>query len=249
MIELIDFTKKYKNFTACNNISFVCEDCQITGLLGPNGAGKSTILKAICGVHFPTFGKVFVDELSVEEKTVEVQKLIGYVSENAVYPGYYSVLELLTEICELRFRTKDNYSRKENLEKIEKVVSQMELEEVLYKKISTLSKGYKQRLSFATALIHNPKVLILDEPVSGLDPMQIVEMRSLIKKLGKEKTILLSTHLMQEAKELCDKVLILHKGKLIAKGTVDEVCKKTNTTDLEKAFLVLAKENSESNKE
>ena len=127
-------------------------------------------------------------------------------------------------------------------QRIEKVVSLMELEEVFLKNVTTLSKGFKQRLSFALALIHDPKILILDEPVSGLDPMQIVEMRSLIRKLGKEKTVLLSTHLMQEAKELCDEIVILHKGNLIANGTVKEICKKTNTQDLEKAFLVLAQD-------
>ena len=118
----------------------------------------------------------------------------------------------------------------------------MDLKDVFLKNVGTLSKGYKQRLSFALALVHEPKVLILDEPVSGLDPMQIVEMRALIKKLGKDKTILLSTHLMQEAKELCDEIVILHKGKVIITGTVDEICQKTNTDDLEKAFLVLASE-------
>lgn len=242
MIELVDFCKNYKKITACKNISFTCEDCQITGLLGPNGAGKSTILKAICGVHFPTSGKVFVETLPVEEKTVEAQKLIGYVSENADFPSFYTVLELLKEVGELRHKA--NFISDKNLleNQIQNVISLVDLKEVLNKKLSELSKGYKQRVSFALALIHNPKVLILDEPVSGLDPMQIVEIRTLIKKLSKEKTILLSTHLMQEAKELCDKIVILHKGTLIAKGTVEEICKKANTKDLEQAFLVLAKE-------
>ena len=211
-------------------------------MLGPNGAGKSTILKAICGVHFPTSGKVFVETLPVEEKTVEAQKLIGYVSENADFPSFYTVLELLKEVGELRHKA--NFINDKNLleNQIQNVISLVDLKDVLNKKLSELSKGYKQRVSFALALIHNPKVLILDEPVSGLDPMQIVEIRTLIKKLSKEKTILLSTHLMQEAKELCDKIVILHKGTLIAKGTVEEICNKANTKDLEQAFLVLAKE-------
>ncbi len=234
MIELINFTKNYKNFTACNNISFKAEDCEITGLLGPNGAGKSTILKAICGIHFPTKGKVLVNDISVEDNTCEAQKLIGYVSETSEYPNIYTVSELLKEVAALRLIE----NKKIINQQIEKVVSQMELEEVFYKNVSTLSKGYKQRLSFALALVHNPKILVLDEPVSGLDPMQIVEMRDVIKKLRKEKTILLSTHLMQEAKELCDKILILHKGKLIASGSVEDICKKANTDDLEKAFLI-----------
>ena len=238
MIELVDFCKNYKKVTACKNISFTCEDCQITGLLGPNGAGKSTILKAICGVHFPTSGKVFVETLPVEEKTVEAQKLIGYVSENAEYPNYYNVYELIKEVAELRLQNQKSLVNQQ----IEKVISIMDLKDVFLKNVGTLSKGYKQRLSFALALVHDPKVLILDEPVSGLDPMQIVEMRALIKKLGKQKTILLSTHLMQEAKELCAEIVILHKGKVIITGTVDEICQKTKTDDLEKAFLVLASE-------
>lgn len=238
MIELVDFTKNYKKITACNNINFTCKDCEITGLLGPNGAGKSTILKAICGIHYPTSGKVLVDGISVEENTVDAQKLIGYVSETADYPKYYKVLELIKEVADLRLIENKSLINQQ----IEKVISLMELEDVCYQNVETLSKGFKQRLSFALALIHNPKILILDEPVSGLDPMQIVEMRCLIKKLGKEKTILLSTHLMQEASELCDNIVILHKGNLIAQGSVEEICKKTNTQDLEKAFLVLAKD-------
>lgn len=238
MIELVDFQKKYDKFSACENVNFLCKDCKITGLLGPNGAGKSTIIKAICGVHYPSSGKILVDGISVEENTVEAQKLIGYVSENAEYPNYYNVYELIKEVAELRLQNQKSLVNQQ----IEKVISIMDLKDVFLKNVGTLSKGYKQRLSFALALVHEPKVLILDEPVSGLDPMQIVEMRALIKKLGKDKTILLSTHLMQEAKELCDEIVILHKGKVIITGTVDEICQKTNTDDLEKAFLVLASE-------
>lgn len=241
MIELINFTKNYKNFTACKEINFTCENFEITGLLGPNGAGKSTILKAICGVHFPSFGKVLVEGISVEENSVDVQKLIGYVSEDSEFPSYYSVLELITEVGKLRLQSLYSYDKDKLQKQIQYVVSVMDLTDVLEKKVSTLSKGYKQRLAFALALIHDPKVLILDEPVSGLDPMQIVEMRSLIKKIGKEKIVLLSTHLMQEAKELCDKIVILHKGQIIAKGTVKEICNITKTDDLEKAFVILAK--------
>lgn len=243
MIELVNFTKKYKDVTACKNINFSCEDCKITGLLGPNGAGKTTVIKGICAIHYPTSGKILVDGISVEEEPVKAQKLIGYVSETSEYPVYLKVSEILRDVAELRLLQNGEILNKKIVnQRIEKVVSLMELEEVFLKNVTTLSKGFKQRLSFALALIHDPKILILDEPVSGLDPMQIVEMRSLIRKLGKEKTVLLSTHLMQEAKELCDEIVILHKGNLIANGTVKEICKKTNTQDLEKAFLVLAQD-------
>lgn len=238
MIELVDFTKCYKNIKAVDNVSFKAENCSVTGLLGPNGAGKSTIIKAICGVHFPTTGQVLVNGIDVEKNTVEAQKLIGYVSEQAEFPTFYTVNELLNECGKMRLESKNQRNQQ-----IEKVVNQLDLQEVFTSKVSTLSKGFKQRLSFALALIHDPKVLILDEPVSGLDPMQIVEIRQLITKLSKQKTILLSTHLMQEAKELCSNVVILHKGSLIAKGSVSEICEQTKTDDLEKAFLVLAQSN------
>ena len=238
MIELVDFSKNYKKITACKNINFTCNDCQITGLLGPNGAGKSTILKAICGIHYPTSGKVLVNGISVEEKAVEAQKIIGYVSETTEFPNYLKVYELLNYVADIRLGKNKSYIKHQ----IEKVVDLMSLRDVFTQNLNSLSKGYRQRVSFALALIHNPDVLILDEPVSGLDPMQIVEMRTLIKKLSKEKTILLSTHLMQEAKELCDNIIILHKGKLIANGSVEEICSTTNTSDLESAFLLLAKD-------
>ena len=238
MIELVNFTKNYKNLTACNNISFTCKDFQITGLLGPNGAGKTTIIKAICGIHYPTSGKVLVNGISVEDQTVEAQKMIGYVSETTEFPNYLKVYELLESVADIRLGKNKTLIKQQ----IEKVVTLMGLKDVFTRNLNNLSKGYKQRVSFALALIHDPKVLILDEPVSGLDPMQIVEIRSLIKKLSKEKTILLSTHLMQEAKELCDNIIILHKGNLIASGSVEDICSTANTSDLESAFLVLAKD-------
>lgn len=241
MIELKSFTKQYGKKTAVSDISFICPDCMITGLIGANGAGKTTILKAICGIHYPTEGSVAVDGVSVEDNPVNAQLNIGYVSENAVFPENYYVLEYLKECAYLREIAGsailcDKESKKNQISKMIKLFS---LESVLDKKISALSKGYRQRLSFAQAFFHEPSILILDEPVSGLDPLQISEMRSIISEAGKTKTVLLSTHFMQEAETLCDKIVFLHEGNKIAEGSSEEICRKAGTDNLEDAFIKL----------
>lgn len=237
MIQLQEFSKEYGKKIAVSNASFVCENNSVTGLLGPNGAGKTTILKAICGVHLPTSGNIFVNGCSVEEDTINVQKQIGYVSEQPMFPNQYAVSEYLFEIGNIRFPKEKKAQIKTA---VESVINACSLEEVISSKIGVLSKGYKQRLSFAQALIHNPNTLILDEPVSGLDPVQIVEMRKLIKELSKTKTILLSTHLMQEATQLCSSVVIIYNGNVIAADSEKAICKTTKTSNLEEAFVVLA---------
>ncbi len=241
MIELKSFTKQYGKKTAVSDISFICPDCMITGLIGANGAGKTTILKAICGIHYPTEGSVVVDGVSVEENPVNAQLNIGYVSENAAFPENYYVLEYLNECACLRERAGSSILSGKEAKKnqISKMIELFSLESVLDKKISALSKGYRQRLSFAQAFIHEPSVLVLDEPVSGLDPLQISEMRNIICKAGKTKTVLLSTHFMQEAETLCDKIVFLHEGKKIAEGSSDEICSKAGTDKLEDAFIKL----------
>ena len=241
MIELKSFTKKYGNNTAVNDVSFVCSDKMITGLIGENGAGKTTILKAICGLHYPTEGTVYVNGLSVEEKHVEIQENIGYVSENAVFPENYYVMEFLNECANIREMSGAAVfkGKKAKSEQLSKVIEMFSLETVLNKKISSLSKGYRQRLSFAQAFVHDPSVLVLDEPISGLDPLQMAETRNIIREARKTKTILLSTHFMPEAETICDKIIFLHNGEKIADGTSENICKKSGSNSLEEAFINL----------
>ena len=240
MIELIDFSKNYGNTTAVSNVSFKALDSRITGLLGTNGAGKTTILKAVCGIHYATSGKVLVNNISCEDEPLKVKKSIGYVSESPRFYENFNVYEFLRFIADVQF-CKDNsgisLSLQQQKEKIEAAIEKCALQDVTTKKIGALSKGYRQRLAFAAAIMHDPKVLVLDEPVSGLDPVQIQEMRSLIKQMKKDRTILLSTHLMQEVSALCDDVIILAKGRLAAAGTPNEILEQSGKNNLEDAFL------------
>ena len=231
MIKLESFTKLYGNKTAVSDVSFVCPDKMITGLIGANGAGKTTILKAICGIHYPSKGRVFVNGFSIEDNPYESKCNVGYVSENAVFPENYYVQEYLNECANIR--------KKSKTKKIPEITEMFSLQSVLNKKINTLSKGFRQRLSFAQAFLHEPSVLVLDEPVTGLDPLQISEIREIIREAGKNSTVLLSTHLMQEAETLCDKIVFLHEGKKIADGTSDELYESTGTNSLEAAFIKL----------
>ena len=234
MIELCNFSKSYdKNSFAVKNINLKAEKGKITGLLGLNGAGKTTVIKAVCGNHFATSGKIFVTDkentLVDSEKDIEKLKInTGYLPEALNFPQKLTVEEYLLLLKKQFDVTPENYLKTLNL---------CGLTEVKSKKISNLSKGYKQRLGFAQALIHNPENLILDEPINGLDPAQIIQMRSLIKEISKDKTILISTHLMQEVVALCDKIYILNKGAIAAEGSVEEILSKSSSKNIEEAFL------------
>ena len=234
MIELINFTKSYssKSDFAVRNVSMTCNRGEITGLLGLNGEGKTTILKAITARHFATSGEVSVDGVNPSENLEKVRNLTGFVEEEPKLPKEFTVAEYLTQVANLH----EHSLRCE--EQSDETIS-LSLEELLPKKIGTLSKGQRQRVNFAQALIYNPKVLVLDEPASGLDPAQILNMRALVKSLKNDRTILLSTHLMQEVEALCDKIYILHGGKIVAYGTPDEISKKQNCKNLEEAFFRL----------
>lgn len=244
MIQVEDFTKRYGNHTAVCSVTFAAESGHVTGLLGTNGAGKTTILKAVCGIHYATTGRVLVQGLDVAQNPIQAKELVGYVSENPSLIDGFSVKNFLIYAAKIRIASigQNNLFGDIN-EVVDRVCKQCALEGVMNKKINELSKGFRQRLSFAQALLHNPPVLVLDEPVSGLDPAQIHHIRSLIRQLAKQKTILLSTHLMQEVEALCDTVHVLSKGKLVASGSIEDITKQTGLSSFEDAFLCLSGKN------
>lgn len=207
-------SKSYASQKALNNISFSADKGQIIGFLGPNGAGKSTMMKILTGFIKPNEGAVFVDDIDVLKNPIAAQKVIGYLPEhNPLYAEMY-VREYL------QFQAAIYKVAKSQIEDcIEKVGLTLEAD----KKIHKLSKGYQQRVGIAAAILHNPKVLILDEPTTGLDPNQIVEIRALIQELGKDKTVLFSTHIMQEVEAVCDRVIIIKKGEILVDKKLKEL--------------------------
>ena len=218
MIKVTDLSKNYGSVEAVKSISFEIQDGEIVGFLGANGAGKTTTLKMITGYLVPTEGKIEVNDLNIIDDTHEIQKQIGYLPElNPLYTEMrvYEYFEFLAGIRNITGRPfKDALSR---------VVEKCGLNGVIHKNISECSKGYKQRIGLAAAMIHDPKILILDEPVTGLDPNQIVEIRGLIKKLGKEKLVFMSSHILQEIQATVDRIMIIHEGEIVANGTSDEL--------------------------
>jgi ABC-2 type transport system ATP-binding protein len=214
MIEVENLTKKYGSFSVVDDLSFNVNKGEILGFLGPNGAGKSTTMKMLSCFITPTSGTARIGGFDIIKDSLAVRELVGYLPENA--PSYkdMTVLEFLTFIAEIR-----GYQKTENKEKVKKVVETTFLDQVLYQTIDTLSKGYRQRVGFAQALIHDPPVLILDEPTDGLDPNQKHEVRTLIKKMAAEKAIILSTHILEEMEAVCTRALIINHGKIVADGT------------------------------
>jgi ABC-2 type transport system ATP-binding protein len=212
-ITVKQITKIYGKQVVLDKVNFSIEKGEIVGLLGPNGAGKSTLMKIITCFIPPTSGDANIEEFDVIEQASEVRKLIGYLPENnPLYLDMY-VKEYLNFIAGIHKLGKKEHSR------IAEIIELTGLGPEQNKLIGTLSKGYRQRVGLAQALIHNPEVLILDEPTSGLDPNQLIEIRNLIKTLGKEKTVMLSTHIMQEVEAICDRAIIIHKGKIVADDT------------------------------
>jgi len=215
-IEVKQVTKLYGEQKALDNISFEIKTGEVVGFLGPNGAGKSTMMKIITGFIPPTQGDIFVEGLDAVLHSLEVRKLIGYLPENnPLYLDMY-VKEYLEFVAGI-------YKLNNKKQKVSEMINRTGLEIEKHKKIGALSKGYRQRVGLAQALIHDPKVLILDEPTSGLDPNQIVEIRNLIVEVGKEKTIMLSTHIMQEVEAICDKIIILNKGQIVANDITQNI--------------------------
>jgi ABC-2 type transport system ATP-binding protein len=218
MIDVENVGKRYGPLEAVRGVSFHIDAGEVVGLLGPNGAGKTTIMRILTCYLFPSYGTARLDGFDVVTEPVEVKRSLGYLPENAPLYADLTVMESLEFIARShRLDAADARSR------IEAVIAECGLGEVVYKGIDRLSKGYKQRTGLAQAIIHQPQILILDEPTTGLDPKQIIEIRELIKRLGKEKTVILSTHILQEVEATCRRVMILNEGRIAAKGTTEEI--------------------------
>ena len=226
MIEVKNITKKYGSFTAVDNISFKIEEGEIIGLLGPNGAGKSTTMSMITGYIEPTEGEIKVEGYDISKKPKKAKAQIGYMPEGVPLYSDLTVKEFVTYMAELK-----KVDRKTRKEKVEKIIEQTGLKDVEKKLTRNLSRGYKQRVSMAGALVGEPKILILDEPTVGLDPKQITEIRSLIKELGKTHTIILSSHILSEVSQICNKVIIINKGKIVAIDTPENLEKKVESNN------------------
>ena len=238
MIKIENLTKDYGDVKAVKSISFSLDDAQIVGFLGANGAGKSTTLKMITGFLSPTSGNVYVDGKNIIDDCIDIQKEIGYLPElNPLYTEM-KVYEYLKFHAEIRHIVGEDFRKA-----LSKVVTDCSLQGVVHRTIGNCSKGYKQRIGLAAAMIHDPKILILDEPVTGLDPNQIVEIRELIKKVGKEKLVLMSSHILQEIQATVDRIIIINNGEIIADGTSKELIEDAKGLSV----ITLEVENAEEN--
>lgn len=250
MIKVENLTRRYGSFTAVDNISFEIPKGEIVGFLGPNGAGKTTTLRILTGFLAPSEGKVSISGLDIEDNHIEIKEILGYLPENNPLYEDMTVVDYLLWSGRLKGLKGKNLT-----DAIKKTIEICGIGEVITKPISQLSRGYCQRTAIANTIIHNPKVLFLDEPTSGLDPNQARHMRRLIKNLGREKTIMLSTHILTEAKEVCDKIIIINKGKIAAEGDSESLMsgsgreqkiilmteKKLNPAELEKKLSAFGK--------
>jgi len=218
MIHVENLTKYFDDFCAVDQINLDIQKGEILGLLGPNGAGKTTTLRMLTGFLNPTSGDIRVKNYSIDEHTLEIKKLLGYLPESA--PLYHDMLvfDYLDYVANIRKIAKDK-----KMPRIRQLADLCGINEVMHKPISQLSKGYKQRVGLAHAMMNDPEILILDEPTSGLDPNQIAEIRDIIKEIGKTKTIILSTHILSEVEATCDRVVILNQGKIAADQTTEEL--------------------------
>ena len=227
-----NLSKVYGTQRAVDNISFKVHTGEVLGFLGPNGAGKTTTMKAITTYLIPTFGSIRVGSYSVLDQAEEVKKRIGYLPENNPLYNDMGVLDYLRFVAEIQGIDKSRIR-----ERILAMVNVCGLETEKHKKIGELSKGYRQRVGLAQALIHDPDVLILDEPTAGLDPNQIIEIRDLIRTIGREKTVILSSHILAEVEATCDRILIINKGKIVADGTPDNLRKKAQGQEMLKLTI------------
>lgn len=238
MIEVSHLTKKYGGHLAVDDVSFTVEDGQIYGLLGPNGAGKSTIMNILTGYLSATSGQVTVAGHPLPEEADEAKACVGYLPEQPPLYPEMTVGEYLNFVAELK-----KVPRAQRKEQVLRAARRTGLEKVLPRLIRSLSKGYRQRVGIAQALLGSPKLIILDEPTVGLDPAQVVEIRKLIRELGKTHTVILSSHILSEVQAVCQQVLILSKGKLAASGTLEELT--AGDRSLEEVFMELTSGNTE----
>lgn len=231
-ITVTDLAKHFGAQKAVNQISFEAKPGKILGFLGPNGAGKSTTMRMLTGYLAPTQGDALICGHSIVKSALAVKQLIGYLPENTpLYADMY-IREFLHFVGE-------TYGLKNLAHRVDEVIKLVGLTPEQHKKISELSKGYKQRVGLAQAIIHDPKVLILDEPTSGLDPNQLTDIRALIKELGKEKTVIISTHIMQEVEAICDEIIIINKGTIVANSTLASLKNQYPAQSLEDIFRQL----------
>jgi len=218
MIQVENLTKYYSDLCAVDQINLNIQKGEILGLLGPNGAGKTTTLRMLTGFLRPSSGNVNILNYKIEENPLEIKKILGYLPESA--PLYHDMLvyDYLNYVADIR-----GIEKGRKLDRIHQLADLCGINEVMHKPVNELSKGYKQRVGLAHAMINDPEILILDEPTSGLDPNQIVEIRQIIKQIGKEKTIILSTHILSEAEATCDRVVIINRGKIVADGSTESL--------------------------
>ena len=214
MIEVSDLVKRYGNFSAVSGISFSVKQGDILGFLGPNGAGKSTTMKMITGFLKPSSGRVLIEGNDVLDSTIEAQRLIGYLPEGAPSYDEMSVENFLSFICEAR-----DLRGHSQVKALSRVIDMMSLSTVLKQRIQTISKGFKRRVGLAQAILHDPKVLILDEPTDGLDPNQKHEVRKMIRNLSADKIVVVSTHILEEVSAVCNRAIILNEGKIVSDST------------------------------
>ena len=222
MIDVKNFTKKYTNIKAVDNINFTIKDGEVVGFLGPNGAGKTTTMNMITGFIEPTEGQIIINGFDIVKKSKKAKKQIGYMPEGVPLYTELTAREFVNYMAELK-----DVKAKERKEAVEKAIEETGLKDVQNKLIKNLSRGYKQRVSMAGALVGNPEVIILDEPTVGLDPKQITEIRSLIKELGKKHTVILSSHILSEVSQICERVIIINHGKIVAIDTPENLENKT----------------------
>lgn len=227
MISIHNLTKDIQGTNILRDVSFEVRDGEILGFLGPNGAGKSTTMKILTGFWTPSGGEVTVNGLDVEKDSLKIRERIGYLPENVPLYDEMKVVEYLKFIAHIRGIAKPDIA-----EKISKAASACGLTERLQQPIEELSKGYRQRVGLAQAILHEPDILILDEPTTGLDPNQIVEIRNLIKELGKDKTVIFSTHILSEVQATCDRVVIINQGAIVGRGTPQELLQQAGGSEL-----------------
>lgn len=227
MIEINNLTKKFGNTVILDDISFSVKKGEILGFLGPNGAGKTTTMKIITSFWTPSSGNVKIDGTDVINDSLLTRTKIGYLPETVPLYDEMRVYEYLKFIAEIRGLEKDQVKKR-----MKEVIKDCSLEKVIRRPIEELSKGYRQRVGLAQAIMHEPDILILDEPTTGLDPNQIVEIRDLIKKIGKEKTVIFSTHILSEVSATCDRTIIINNGKIVAQGSPAEIAKKAGGREI-----------------